>query len=143
MLTGEFQHNIDEKGRVFIPVRLRDDLGEHFIITRGIDGCLYAYSDTEWKVLETYIRSLPMSKSRNIKRFFFSGANEVIPDKQGRIVIPPNLRQYAGLERDVMIVGESTYVEIWDKKKWDEVFSGVTSESVAEVLDELESERNG
>jgi MraZ protein len=138
MLIGEFQHNIDEKGRVFIPARLRDDLGERFIITRGLDGCLSAYSQTEWKVLETHIRTLPMSKSRDLKRFFFSSANEVTADKQGRIVVPPNLRADASLEHDVMIIGASSHIEIWDKKKWDEICSGITSQSIAEAMDELQ-----
>lgn len=137
MLIGEFQHNIDDKSRVFIPVRLREDLGEHFILTRGLDGCLSAYSEAEWNVLETHIRALPMSKSRGLKRFFFAGANEVTLDKQGRIVVPANLRQYAGLERDVMIIGASSHVEIWDKQKWDELYSSITSQSVAEAMDEL------
>jgi MraZ protein len=137
MLIGEFQHNIDEKGRVFIPVRLRDDLGERFIIARWLDGCLSAYSQTEWNVLETHIRSLPTSKSRDLKRFFFSSANEVMLDKQGRIVIPPNLREYAALEHDVMIIGASSHIEIWDKKKWDERYKGITAQSVAEAMDEF------
>ena len=138
VLIGEFQHNIDDKGRVFIPARLREDLGEHFIITKGLDGCLSAYSQTEWKVLEIHIRSLPMSKSRALKRFFFASANEVVADKQGRIVIPANLREYAGLNRDAMIIGASSHIEIWDKKSWDEASSCVTSESIAEAMDALD-----
>jgi MraZ protein len=134
-MIGEFQHNIDEKGRVFIPVRLRDELGECFIIARWLDGCLSAYSQKEWNVLEAQISSLPTSKSRDIKRFFFSSANEVTLDKQGRIVIPTNLREYAALEHDVMIIGASNHIEIWDKKKWDEYYKGITSQSIAVAMD--------
>jgi MraZ protein len=138
MLIGEFQHNIDDKSRVFhTHTSCVTDLGEHFIVTRGLDGCLSVYSDSEWGVLESHIRSLPMSKSRNLKRFFFAGANEVTLDKQGRMLVPANLRQYAGLERDVMIIGASSHVEIWDKKRWDELYGGITSQSVAEAMDEL------
>jgi MraZ protein len=139
MLIGEFQHNIDEKGRLFIPAKLRDDLGEHFIVTRGLDGCLSAYSQTEWNIMEAHIRALPISKSRDLKRFFFSSANEATADKQGRIVVPANLREYAALERDVMIIGASTYIEIWDKKRWEEVRNAITSDSVAETLDGMGS----
>lgn len=138
MLIGEFQHNIDDKGRVFIPARLRDDLGEHFIITRGLDGCLSGYSETEWKVLETHIRSLPMSKSRDLKRFFFAFANEVVVDKQGRIVIPANLRECAELGKEAMIIGASSHIEIWDKQRWEETSSKVTSQSIAQAMDALD-----
>ncbi|HEX3026504.1 MAG TPA: division/cell wall cluster transcriptional repressor MraZ [Clostridia bacterium] len=138
MLIGEYQHNIDAKGRVFIPAKLRDDLGETFIVTKGLDNCLFVYSMQEWRNLESKIRELPMSKARNLQRFFFSGAAEVEVDKQGRILLPLNLREYAGLGKDVMIVGSSIRAEIWDRSKWNEVCVGITSQSVAEAMDELE-----
>ena len=137
MLIGEFQHNIDDKGRVFIPVRLRGDLGESFIISRWLDNCLSAYSQSEWEVLRSHISELPTSKSRDLKRFFFSSANDVALDRQGRIVIPPNLREYAGLAHDVMIIGASNHIEIWDKARWDDYYKGITAESVAAAMDEF------
>src|SRR5659263_243986 len=118
MLIGEHQHNIDVKGRVFIPARFRDDLGEHFIVTKGLDSCLFIYSQDEWLVLDAKIRALPMSKSRRLQLFFFSSAVDVEADKQGRIVLPQNLREFASLTRDVVIIGASSRVEIWDKQKW-------------------------
>lgn len=137
MLIGEFQHNIDAKGRVFIPARFREDLGEHFIITKGLDNCLFVYSMSEWQILESKIRSLPMSKSRSLQRFFFAGAADVEADKQGRVVISANLRSYASLERDVMIIGASNRVEIWDLASYRKACDGITSDSVAEAMDEL------
>lgn len=137
VLIGEYQHNIDPKGRVFIPVHFRDDLGDHFIITKGLDDCLYAYSMSEWQGLETKIRSLPMSKARNLQRFFFSGATDVEVDKQGRVLISANLREYAALYKDILIIGASNRAEIWDKQKWEQTRSSITSQSVAEAMDEL------
>src|SRR5690554_3808910 len=113
MLIGEFQHNIDPKGRISIPSRFRVDLGERFIVTKGLDNCLFVYSLDEWGRLEEKIKALPLARSRDLQRFFFSGACEVETDKQGRILIPNNLRTYAGLERDAMIIGASVRAEIW------------------------------
>ena len=107
MLIGEYQHTLDPKGRVNFPARLRESLGSTFIITKGLDNCLYVYSMEEWKVLEDKIRALPMSKSRNLQRFFFAGAAEAEPDKQGRVLIPAHLREYAGLTKDVTVIGAS------------------------------------
>lgn len=137
MLIGEFQHNIDVKGRVFIPARFRDDLSSRFIVTKGLDGCLFAYSMEEWQVLEAKIRELPMSKARNLQHFFFAGAADVEADKQGRILLPANLREYADLKKDVTIVGASNHIEIWDKEKWAGICSGITGQSIAEAMDEL------
>ncbi len=137
MLIGEYQHNIDPKGRIITPSKFREDLGESFIVTKGLDNCLFVYSKKEWIVLEDKIRALPLSKSRDLQRFFFSGASEAIPDKMGRILIPNNLREYAGLTKDVVIIGASVRCEIWDKEKWDERSMSVTSESVEEAMCEL------
>ncbi|MFT8888480.1 division/cell wall cluster transcriptional repressor MraZ [Ethanoligenens sp.] len=137
MLIGEYQHNIDAKGRVFMPARLREDLGERFILCKGLDNCLFVYSATEWSALEARIRALPLSKGRQLQRFFFSGACDVEADKQGRIVLPANLRTYAGLERDVMIIGASTRVEIWDSKRWETACAAITPEAVEQAMEEL------
>lgn len=121
MLLGEYNHNLDVKGRVSVPAKFRDDLGSTFIVTKGLDNCLFAYSKEEWKTFETKLKALPMTNTnaRNFVRFFFSGATECEIDKQGRINIPQNLREYASLKKDVSIIGVSTRVEIWDKEKWE------------------------
>ncbi len=120
MLLGEYNHSIDTKGRVSVPSKLRLDLGESFIVTKGLDNCLFAYSKDEWVTFETKLKSLPLTNTnaRNFVRFFFSGATECEIDKQGRINIPQNLREYANISKDVTIVGVGTRVEIWDREKW-------------------------
>ncbi len=120
MLLGEYNHNIDEKGRVSVPAKFRDDLGNTFIVTKGLDNCLFAYSKEEWQTFETKLKSLPMTNinARNFVRFFFSGATECEIDKQGRINIPQNLREYANLSKELCVIGVSTRVEIWDREKW-------------------------
>lgn len=121
MLLGEYSHNLDAKGRVSVPAKFREDLGHTFIVTKGLDNCLFAYSKEEWKTFEEKLKNLPLTNmnARNFIRFFFSGATECEIDKQGRINIPQNLREYASLSKDVYIIGVSTRVEIWDKGKWD------------------------
>ena len=121
MLLGEYSHNLDAKGRVSVPAKFREDLGHTFIVTKGLDNCLFAYSKEEWKTFEEKLKNLPLTNmnARNFIRFFFSGATECEIDKQGRINIPQNLREYASLSKDVYIIGVSTRVEIWDQEKWD------------------------
>lgn len=120
MLLGEYNHSFDAKGRVSVPSKLRLDLGESFIVTKGLDNCLFAYSKTEWATFETKLKALPLTNTnaRNFVRFFFSGATECEIDKQGRINVPQNLREYANISKDVTIVGVGTRVEIWDREKW-------------------------
>ena len=120
MLLGEYNHTLDEKGRVSMPAKFRDDLGSTFIVTKGLDNCLFVYSKKEWETFEEKLKTLPLTNpnARNFIRFFFAGATECELDKQGRINIPQNLREYALLKKDVYIVGVSTRVEIWDKEKW-------------------------
>ncbi len=136
-MKGEYQHTIDAKGRVFIPVKLREGLGEHFTLTKGLDECLSLYPEAAWTQLEEKIRALPISKSRNLQRFFFSAAADVEVDKQGRILIPTNLRAYAGLAKDVNIIGVSSHVEIWDSTKWAAYNEVLTTENIAEAMEEL------
>ena len=121
MLLGDYSHNLDAKGRVSVPAKFREDLGHTFIVTKGLDNCLFAYSKEEWKTFEEKLKNLPLTNmnARNFIRFFFSGATECEIDKQGRINITQNLREYASLSKDVYIIGVSTRVEIWDKEKWD------------------------
>lgn len=138
MLIGEYSYNIDIKGRVNFPVKLRDDLGYKFIIAKGLgDNCLFVYSLDEWKIVEEKIKSLPLSKARNLQRFFFASATPIEPDKQGRIVIPQNLREYAVLEKEVMIIGASTHCEIWSKENWDNIVTNLDTNTIAEAMDEL------
>lgn len=120
MLLGEYNHNLDDKGRVSVPAKFREDLGSSFIVTKGLDNCLFIYSKNEWTTFETKLKDLPLTNpnARNFIRFFFSGATECELDKQGRIILPQNLREYAGLNKDVAIIGVATRVEIWDREKW-------------------------
>lgn len=120
LFYGEYHHTIDPKGRVIVPSRFRENLGEKFILTKGLDNCLFAYSLEEWTNLESKLKSLPFTNkdARAFIRFFFSGATECETDKQGRILIPSNLREYATLGKDIVIIGVSTRVEIWDKDRW-------------------------
>ena len=137
MLLGEYNHSVDAKGRVSVPSKLRMDLGESFIVTKGLDNCLFAYSKTEWATFEAKLKALPLTNTnaRNFVRFFFSGATECEIDKQGRINIPQNLREYASVTKDVTIVGVGTRVEIWDREKW----ANFTSEENMDV-DEIASQ---
>lgn len=137
MLIGEYLHTLDNKGRVNFPARLREPLGENFIITKGLDNCLFVYPLDEWRVLEEKIRQLPMSKSRGLQRFLFAGAIEVETDKTGRVIIPANLREYAGLTKDVMIIGASVRAEIWDADRYNQSCEELTSDMVAAAMDDL------
>ncbi|MDQ0112860.1 MraZ protein [Paenibacillus harenae] len=118
---GEFQHSIDEKGRIIIPAKFRDSLGSTFIATRGLDNCLFVYPMSEWAVLEEKLKTLPLMKAdaRAFTRFFFSGATECELDKQGRVNLPSHLREYAKLDKECMVLGVSGRVEIWSKQTWD------------------------
>ncbi len=124
MFTGEYQHTLDGKGRVIIPSKLREGLGDRFVVTRGLDKCLFVYPNSEWVRLEQKLKQLPFTKSdsRAFTRFFFSGAMEVEADKQGRILIPNNLREYAGIEKEVMFIGVSNRVEVWNEESWKNYF---------------------
>ena len=136
-MKGEFQHNIDAKGRLFIPAKFREELGKMFIITKGLDGCLFVYSASAWEVLEDNINQLPLSKSRNLQRFFFSSAADCVPDAQGRVLIPQNLREYAALQKEVTIIGVSGRVEIWNTARWKAINEELTPESIADAMEEL------
>lgn len=138
MLIGEYQHNIDPKGRVIVPSRFREDLGDCFYVTKGLDGCLFVLSADGWRNLQEKVSAMPVSKARGLQRFFFSGAVEVEPDKQGRILIPQNLRSYASLERDVTFIGTSSRAEIWNTAKWNEFNATLTQDNIAEAMDELD-----
>lgn len=122
MFMGEYRHHADDKGRVIVPAKFRDELGSAFIVTRGLDRCLFVYPAEEWKKLEEQLKSLPLTKkdARAFTRFFFSGAVECNLDKQGRVSITSPLRQYAQLEKECVIIGVTNRVEIWSKTIWEE-----------------------
>lgn len=138
MFMGEFQHNIDQKGRIIVPARFREDLGEAFVLTRGLDQCLFGYPYEEWKAMEDKMKGLPLTKkdARAFTRFFFSGASECEIDKQGRINIPQNLLQYARLEKECVVVGVSSRIEIWSKPVWEEYFAA-SEDSFSEIAENM------
>lgn len=136
-MKGEYQHTLDAKGRLFIPAKLREQLGDSFVVTKGLDDCLFVYPQEAWEELERKIRQLPMSKSRSLQRFFLSSAADVTVDRQGRIVIPPVLRSYAKLERDVVVIGVGERAELWDARRWNAYTDDLDSESIAQAMEEL------
>lgn len=142
MFMGEYRHTIDDKGRIIIPAKFRDELGKTFVVTRGLENCLFAYPSPEWQQLEQKLKTLPFTRSdaRAFTRFFFSGATEVELDKQGRINVPGNLRQYAKLEKECVVLGVSNRVEIWSKRIWEDYFqeSEESFNDIAEKLVDLE-----
>ena len=139
MFFGQYNNKMDAKGRLSIPIKFREELGYKFIITRGLDSCLFGYSLTEWQKVESKIKSLPITKknARTFQRFFFSAATEVEVDKQGRINIPASLIEHASLQKECVVNGLSNRIEIWDKDKWDNILQE-SEESVEEIAEELE-----
>ena len=138
MLLGEYEHSIDTKGRIAMPAKLREGLGGKFIITKGLDGCLFVYALDEWQRVEQKLASLPMSRktARDFTRFLFGGACEGECDKQGRVLLPASLRRYAGLEREAVIVGVGSRAEIWDAAKWQQ-YNEESAEDVNELAEQL------
>ncbi|NLM45909.1 MAG: division/cell wall cluster transcriptional repressor MraZ [Firmicutes bacterium] len=142
MFMGEYQHMLDAKGRIIMPAKFREELGERFIMTRGLDNCLFVYPLSEWAQLEQKLKALPFTRSdaRAFMRFFFSGATECELDKQGRVVIPNNLRVHAKLQKDVVVIGVSSRVEIWSQEVWNQYSekTGLSFESIAEKIMDIE-----
>jgi MraZ protein len=141
MLLGEYRHNLDTKGRMAIPAKFREPLISGAIVTRGLDGCLFLYSKKEWEVLAEKIVQLPLAQanSRAFSRLMLSGAGDVEVDAQGRILIPENLRTYAGLKKEVVVTGMYNRIEIWDHEQWERYKAKTESASdqIAEQLGEL------
>ena len=139
MLIGEYEHSLDAKGRLIMPAKLRQDMGDKFIVTKGLDGCLFAFSQEEWLNFETKLKALPLSdrNARNFVRFFLSGATECELDKQGRFLIPNNLRNSAGLEKEVIIIGVGTRLEIWNKDTWEKCDEDISADEIAENMANL------
>ncbi len=135
---GEYQHTIDTKGRMIIPAKFRDGLGEQFVLTRGLDQCLFGYPISEWKLIEEKLKALPLTKkdARAFTRFFFSGAVECELDKQGRINIASNLLQYAKLEKECVVIGVSNRIELWSKSIWEQ-YTEEQEDSFAEIAENM------
>jgi len=138
VLIGEFEHSLDIKGRLILPSKIREDLGEKFILTKGLDGCLFGFSKTEWANFEEKLKTLPLTNknARDFVRFFLSGATECEMDKQGRFLIASNLRDYATLEKEAVIIGVGTRIEIWNKDKWKDYNSdeNISADQIAENM---------
>lgn len=141
MFIGEHQHTLDEKGRIIIPSKFRADLGVEFVMTKGLDNCLFVYPKGEWQVLEEKLKTLPLTNkdARAFVRFFFSGASEATLDKQGRVLIPGNLRDHSKLDKEAVIIGVSTRIEIWSKDQWENYIDedNLSYETIAESMAEL------
>lgn len=141
MFMGEFEHTIDEKARLIMPAKFREGLGERFVVTKGLDSCLFVYPLNEWANLEAKLKALPLTNTnaRAFVRFMFSGATDSELDKQGRVLLPPNLREHAKLERDVVVIGVSNRVEIWSKAVWEKYSeeAGGAFEEIAEKIVDL------
>lgn len=142
MFYGEHEHTIDNKGRLIIPSKFREAFKEYgvekFYITRGLDKCLFIFTETEWKSQEAKFKSVSFTKKdvRKFNRLYFSGASEIERDKQGRILIPKYLKDYAGIKRDVMIIGVSNRIEVWSKEVWHDYYN-TSKESFEEIAEKL------
>lgn len=139
MFMGEYNHTIDAKSRLIVPSKFRDALGDEFVITKGLDGCLFVYDNKEWTAFEEKLKSLPLTNkdARQFVRFFLAGAANVEVDKQGRILVPANLREFAKLSKDVVLVGVASRIEIWSKEIWESSESFDDMEEIAEHMADL------
>lgn len=139
MFMGEYNHTIDAKGRLIIPSKFREILGDAFVVTKGLDGCLFVYDNEEWKRFEEKLRSLPITnkEARQFVRFFLAGATEAEVDKQGRILIPNVLREFAELTKDVVLVGVGSRIEIWGKERFEDAAAFEDMDEIAEHMAEL------
>jgi MraZ protein len=138
MFMGEYHHNIDDKGRLIIPSKFREELGENFIVTRGLDGCLFVYSKNEWEQIVAKLKTLPFTKkdARSFVRFFLSGATVCEFDKQGRINITSPLATYADLTKECIVIGVNDRLEIWSKANWENFFNS-NEENLSDIADHL------
>ena len=141
MFRGEYSHTVDAKGRLIIPLKFREQLGEECIVTRGLDGCLFIFESGEWEAYEEKLRKLPMTNknARSFVRFLSGGATPCEFDKQGRILLPATLRKFAGIEKDVVLAGLPNRIEIWSEQKWNENnnYEEIDMDEIAGHLTEL------
>lgn len=138
VLIGEYQHNIDAKGRLIMPAKFRPDLGQQFIVTRGLDGCLFGFPQESWNNLQEKLKQLPLAKkdARKFTRFFYSAATEVEIDKQGRINLPNNLLEFAKIDKECRVIGVSDRIEIWSSELWND-FALDAEENFEEIAEEM------
>ncbi|MDE5891354.1 MAG: division/cell wall cluster transcriptional repressor MraZ [Acetatifactor sp.] len=139
MFMSEYNHTIDTKGRLIVPSKFRDQLGDEFVVTKGMDGCLFVYANEDWNAFEQKLTSLPLinKEARKFARFFLAGAAQVEVDKQGRILLPSNLRDFAGLEKDVVLVGVGSRIEIWSKENWENMDADSNMDDIAATMESL------
>lgn len=139
MFMGEYNHTIDVKGRLIVPSKFREQLGDEFVVTKGLDGCLFVYSLEEWKNIEEKFKQVPLTTkdARKFSRFFFAGAATCEVDKQGRILIPPVLREFAELNKEIVSVGVLSRIEIWSKQRWSESNEYEDMDEIAEHMADL------
>lgn len=141
MLRGQYSHNIDPKGRLIIPAKFRDDLGEHFVITKGMENCLYVYPEAEWNAFEEKLNALPTTTNKTARKFaqfYQSSAADGELDKQGRTLVPSVLRDFAMLEKEVVFIGMGKHAEIWDKARWDAKNAEVEAD-IEDIAAEMEA----
>lgn len=140
MFTGEYNHTVDTKGRLIVPSLYREQLGVSFVVTKGLDGCLFVYSETEWNKLEEKLANLPLTNqgARKFSRFLHAGAVYCETDRQGRILLPANLRDFAGIVKEAVLIGNGNHVEIWSAENWaKELEIENNAEDIAAGLDGL------
>ena len=137
MFMGEYNHSIDNKGRLIIPAKFREQLGDNFVVTQGLDGCLFIYANEDWKAFEEKLRQLPLTNAnaRKFTRYFLGGAIQAEVDRQGRILLSAKLRKSAGLTKDVILVGVGSRIEIWDADRWE---ANSTYDDMAEIAENME-----
>ena len=139
MFMGEYNHTIDAKGRLIIPSKFREALGDEFVVTKGMDGCLFVFDNSEWQAFEAKLRSLPMidKEARQFTRYFLAGAASLEVDKQGRILLPAVLREFADITKDAVLVGVGNRVEIWSKARWEGTITYQDMEEISRHMIEL------
>ena len=138
MFMGEHNHTVDAKGRIIVPAKFREELGEEFVVTLGLDGCLFVYPNNEWISFVNELKGLPGSKeARQLQRYFMAGAANCEVDKQGRILIPQKLRDHAGLDKELVFVGVLNKIEIWSKERWESNNTYDNMDEIAEHMSEF------
>lgn len=139
MFMGEYNHTIDAKGRLIIPSKFRETLGDEFVVTKGLDGCLFVYDNAEWGNFENKLKTLPLTNkdARQFVRFFLAGAASVEVDKQGRILLPSVLREFGQLAKDVILVGVGSRIEIWSRERWEGTSDTLDMDEIAERMSEM------
>ncbi len=135
---GTYDHSIDTKGRVIVPAKFREELGDSFVVTLGLDGCLFVYPEKEWNKFVSQLETLPGNKeARKLQRYFMAGAAPCDVDKQGRVLIPAKLRESVGLEKDIVFVGVMSKIEIWSRERWDDNDDFEDVDEIAEHMSEF------